>query len=187
MKQLLRKNLKKKRKNLSRAWKEKADNKIFQKLQKLPVFQKAKIVFLYISKQDEVDTHGIVEYLGKKKRTIVAPRVKGEHLTLHSVEGFEHLEKGSFEILEPKRNRPKILPRTIQLALVPGIAFDKNGHRVGYGKGYFDRLLKKLPCKKIGLAYGFQIVDKIETHPYDVPVDFIITEKNVHFPASGRP
>ena len=65
------------------------------------------------------------------------------------------------------------------LCIVPGVAFDKTGHRIGFGGGYFDRLLKKTRAATIGLAYEFQIIDKVPVTAYDVAVDYIVTEKRV--------
>lgn len=165
------------RKRLKPQWKTKSDSGIRERLFRLKEFKKAKVIFLYVSKADEVDTIKILERLIKLKKIIVVPRVEGKHIRLHTIEHFEHLTKGNFGIFEPKKHRPKINPKHIDIALVPGIAFDKTGSRIGYGHGYFDRLLKKMTCPKIGLAYDFQMVAKIETHVYDVPVDDVVTEK----------
>lgn len=168
------------RKKLTPQWKLRADKKIHAKLFLLPIFQRAKIIFLYVSKIDEVDTRAFMLSLLKKKKCVVVPRVEEKELHLHTIKNFGHLEKGAFGILEPKKHRPEVKPKSIDVAIVPGIAFDRSGHRIGYGHGYFDRLLKKMKCSKIGLAYDFQMVDNIETHPYDVPVDFVITEKKIY-------
>lgn len=73
-----------------------------------------------------------------------------------------------------------IAPSAIDLALVPGIAFDKNGHRIGYGKGYYDGLMTQLKCPKFALAYELQIVDNIPAQKHDIPVDGILTENTVY-------
>lgn len=177
MKQALREKILEIRKGLKPTWKSKADTKIRKRLFHLREFKKAKVIFLYVSKPDEVDTIKIIEHLIKVKKAVVVPRVEEKTLHLHTIEDFKHLEKGKFEIFEPKKYRPKISPRSIELAIVPGIAFDRSGHRIGYGHGYFDRLLAKMKCIKIGLAYSFQVIAKIDTHPYDVPVHKVITEK----------
>lgn len=201
MKQGFRIKLLTKRQNLSFAWKKWADSKIRAKLFRFSLFQKAKKIFCYVSKPDEVDTLEIIHYIfqhakqdeiivSRLKKRVVVPKVKGKKLDLFEIHHFDHLEQGTFGIFEPQKHRPKIRPEDIDLAIIPGIAFDKYGHRIGYGHGYFDRFLKKLTCHKIGLAYGFQVIEKnsalggvliekIPTHPYDVPVDFVITEKRV--------
>jgi len=102
-----------------------------------------------------------------------------KHLDIHRVKSPDDLEPGSFSILEPKDTIPPENPKIIQLALVPGVAFDYSGHRIGYGHGFFDRLLKKTNCYKIGIAYEFQIVKNVGGEIHDVPVDMIITEKRI--------
>ena len=72
----------------------------------------------------------------------------------------------------------KKTPKDIDLALIPGIAFDKDGHRVGHGKAYYDKLNKELKCKKISLAYNFQVLENIPVEKHDEKIDMIITEKN---------
>ena len=90
--------------------------------------------------------------------------------------------KGSFGILEPinevVEDKRLIKPEEIDLVIVPGVAFDKNMNRIGFGGGFYDRYLSllKSSCKKVGLAYQFQIVEKIETEEHDMKVDMIVTE-----------
>ena len=83
-----------------------------------------------------------------------------------------HLLIGAFKLIK------KQIPNA-KLIIIPGIAFDKNGHRLGFGESYFDRLLKKTKIKKIGLAYEFQIIDEIPKEVHDVPVDIIVTENQI--------
>lgn len=186
MKQALRKILLEKRKDVSFVWKTKAEKKIRQKLFSLPYFKKAKVIFCYVSKPDEVDTLEIIHRLFQASRNVVVPRVKGKKLSPFLIEHFDHLEEGTFGIFEPKRYQPKIKSNAIDCAIVPGIAFDRQGHRLGYGHGYFDRFLKKLKCKKIGICFDFQIVDKLKTHAYDTPVDVVVTEKKIYVPSPSK-
>lgn len=156
------------------------DLRILKKLYSHPLFKKSKTIFLYVSLPDEVSTFDIIKKYSGKKRLIV-PRVQGKHrLSLREIQNFKHLERRAFGILEPKTHLPKVKPDKIELAIVPGIAFGKRGHRIGYGRGYMDRIFAKMKCPKIGLAYDFQIVDKIPDGPYDVPVDLVITEKKIY-------
>lgn len=185
MKRIIRQKILKQRRNLKPLIKEGLDQKILKKLYSHPLFKKAKIIFLYVSIPDEVSTFGIIKkYPGKKH--LIVPRVQGKHrLSLREIQNLKHLERRAFGILEPKTHLPKIKPDKIELAIVPGIAFDKRGHRIGYGRGYMDRLFTKMKCPKIGLAYDFQMVDKIPEGPYDVPVDLVITEKYVYATNTG--
>ena len=86
---------------------------------------------------------------------------------------------GKFGIPEPMELM-KVSYKSIDAVIVPGVAFDKNGYRIGFGFGHYDKFLKKTPhAVKIGLAFEFQIVDSVPKEEHDVPVDFIITEKRV--------
>lgn len=181
VKQLLRGLILNKRKRLSLKQKKQKDLRIWKKLLNFKLFRKAGKVLFYISKSSEVDTRKIIQESGfRLQKHIIAPKVAGRKLKLFEITCFKDVGKGAFGILEPKKHCKKINPQDIDLAIVPGIAFDKKGHRIGYGKGYFDRLLRKMKCKKIGLAYDFQIVDKIPKTAYDIPVDFIITDKKIY-------
>lgn len=149
--------------------------KILGKIGKLPAFKKAKTVAFYLPIHGEVDLTPLLHKFGKK--TFVLPRVKGKSLELHAVKSLEHTVRGKFNILEPHSHLPKIKPQDLDLLFIPGVVFAENGHRIGYGKGHYDRLLKKTLCPKIGIAYGFQMVKNIPGEPHDVPMDMIITER----------
>lgn len=141
----------------------------------MAAFRKAKTVAFYLPIRGEVD---ITPLLDRRSRKIfVLPRVKGKTLQFHAVESLEHTAKGKFNILEPHSHLPKIKPQDLDLLFIPGVVFAENGHRIGYGKGHYDRLLKKTGCLKIGIAYEFQIVKNIPGEPHDVPMDMIITDR----------
>ncbi len=141
-------------------------------------FQKAREFFMYLSHRGEVSTDALLEKFFSKKKIIV-PKIEARRICLYQLQHPSKFKKGKFGIREPLFCLPKGVWREIDVAIIPGVAFDKSGHRIGFGGGYFDRFLKKLDCTTIGLAYELQIIDKVPTHPYDVPVDFIITEKRI--------
>lgn len=136
----------------------------------------ARTVFLYISRDGEVDTLDLIRRAREHGKRVTAPRVSGDRLLVHEIRDMDDLETGAFGVLEPCRECPLVEPSAVDIAIVPGIAFDKRGHRVGYGKGYYDRLLKEVSCPSIGLAYGFQIMDHIPEKDHDVAVHMVITE-----------
>lgn len=162
--------IKKKREALDPVEKEKLDKKIFAKIETNLKFKKAKTILVYMSHKNEVD---VINFI--KNKNIVLPRVNNETLDLYLIESSDDLEEGTYGIMEPKTSCKKVRPDDIDLAFIPGVAFDKNGHRIGYGKGFYDKLGKILNCPKFGLAYDFQIVDKIPFESHDIPVDLIIT------------
>ena len=146
---------------------------IIEKLKKEKDYIKSKVVMFYASKDKEVMTHDIIKEAMKTKKVIV-PKVTSNGLICCQVDDFGKMNYSCFGILEPNEEISCEVSK-IDIIIVPGIAFDKKGNRIGYGKGYYDTLLKKAKCPKIALAYDFQIVPTIKTDKWDVPVDKVIT------------
>jgi 5-formyltetrahydrofolate cyclo-ligase len=96
-------------------------------------------------------------------------------MDFYKIRSFKDLQMGRFDILEPKTS-DIIDPEDLDVIIVPIVAFDKLKHRIGYGKGYFDRYLKKTSARKIGIAFSFQEVDEILVDSFDVDCDIVITE-----------
>lgn len=156
------------------------DKKIQNHLETLEEFQKAKKILFYAPTHGEVDTFATIKkWIAKKNIYMPCVNKKNHKLHIHKIESVKNLEKGTFGILEPKKYCEKILPKMLDLAIIPGIAFDRRGHRIGFGMGFYDKLLKETKCKKIGLAYEFQIIKNVPGEPHDIPVDIIITEKRI--------
>lgn len=155
---------------------------IGERLFSLDAFARARTVLFYAAKGDEVLTKGMILRALSGGKRVVLPVVRQQDLVLSEIKSFEgdDLAPGKFGILEPKIVVP-VEPRKIEVVIVPGVAFDEHGNRVGFGKGYYDRLLKRLEkgIPRIGLAYEFQIVPKIPAGEWDIPVHTIITEKRV--------
>ena len=99
-------------------------------------------------------------------------------MILSYINDWNDLSTGAYGILEPREIKIA-LPEDIQVAIIPGIAFDKKGYRIGYGKGYFDRLLPKMNALKIALAFDFQLLDELPREKHDVKMDMIITDKRI--------
>lgn len=147
----------------------------------MTLWKNALTILIYISHESEIETQDLIKrYLANKKIVVPKTHLRPSALSLHQIKSFKDLHKGRHDLLEPITGTLIISPNEIDLAIIPGIAFDLNGHRVGYGKGYFDKLNKHLKCKKIALAYSFQIIDNIPAEKHDVKMDFIITEKKKH-------
>ncbi len=113
------------------------------------------------------------------KRFIFPKVLKQNKLSLFYVKDIKHLTPGKFCIPEPTTICCRAKSAEIDLILVPGIVFDQSGHRIGFGKGYYDRLLKDVTCPKIGVAYDFQIVKNIPSEKHDIPMDIIVTNKSI--------
>lgn len=135
----------------------------------------AQTVMLYCSLPDEVDTYGLIDTLYGEGKTVVLPVVTGEgEMELRVYHGADSLRRGAFDILEPVGERFTDYD-SIDLAVIPGMAFDDSGQRLGRGKGYYDRFLVNLPhCYKIGMCFDFQRVEHVPCESTDIAVDEVI-------------
>ena len=149
---------------------------ILSQVEQLPEFQKASVVLLYWSMDDEVATHEFVNRWYQQK-TLLLPCVDGNDLRLRQYTGPECLVDGpDFGIGEPTGEEFSELDR-VEMIIVPGVAFDRNNNRMGRGRGFYDRLLKSTPnATKVGVAFSFQIFDQIPVESFDVPMDRVLTE-----------
>ncbi len=155
----------------------KADQKITDCVMGRPEWKNAETICLYMSTPDEVDTKLLLATALNAGKTVVFPRVEDDRLILHKVQSVGDFTRGSYQILEPKKSNPIVDPKSVDVYIVPGIVFDKDGFRLGYGKGYYDRLLAGISAPKIGLAYAVQTVAEVAHTSYDVPVTTVVTEK----------
>ena len=139
-----------------------------------PLLREASVVLAYYSLPDEVCTHDLLGELVAAGKTVLLPRVVDDTtLALCRYSGEADLREGAFHILEPVGERFTDLS-LIDTVLVPGMAFDGRGHRLGRGKGYYDRLLSGLVCRKIGVCFDFQKVAEVPVDAYDVAVDIVV-------------
>jgi 5-formyltetrahydrofolate cyclo-ligase len=164
--------------HLRAEWSQRIKNWLFD----LASFQQAHRIHLFLSFQSEVQTLLWLEDFFALRKKIVVP-VMGdgeERLLLAEIQNPDSpMVPNRFGILEPPQGTFKsIPPESIEFFLLPGLAFDRRGGRLGYGRGHYDRLLEGLPShiKKAGLAFGFQIASHIPQMPGDVLMDFVITE-----------
>ena len=148
---------------------------ILRRLAVHPRFIAARTVLLYHSLPDEVDTQDFVHYWSLRK-CILLPTVKGKDIELHRYAAEDHLETGAFGIQE---STGEVFTdyASIDLAVIPGVAFDSEGNRLGRGQGFYDRLLTRLQhynIYKIGVCFDFQRVEHVPTEPHDIPMDEIL-------------
>ena len=175
MKQAIRKQILKERDSLTEKEIKEKSKLIEEKLFSLPEYKKAKTVSFFVSFGSEVYTHDMIKEALKEKEVCV-PVVQGDYILLSKINGFGDLDKqGKYGILEPS-SIIEIDKELVDLIIVPGVAFDKKGYRIGYGRGYYDKLLKEFNGKTIGLAFSLQIVNKIPKEEHDIRVDKVITE-----------
>lgn len=135
------------------------------------------IVALYSPVRHEADVMGLLPLLGAHGAAAAFPRVQGSGLAFHRVEAVADLRKGAFGVREPSPGAPQVSPTIV---LVPGLAFSRDFHRLGYGKGFYDRVLKELraqgPVQAWGVCFGFQLHDSVPTEAHDEALDCILTE-----------
>jgi 5-formyltetrahydrofolate cyclo-ligase len=174
IKEILRKQVLSKRESMTLEEAERRSKIIIEKLKEDKDYMKAKTVMFYVSKGREVMTHEIIKEAMKEKK-VIAPKVASRGLLCCELSDFSKMNFSCYGVLEPT-NEILCDLKDIDLIIVPGTSFDRNGHRIGYGKGYYDGLLKSIKAKKIGLAYDFQIIEKIPIDEWDVKVDKVITD-----------
>ncbi len=178
-KALLRQEMKKRAENIVVADKESADKAIFETLFSLPEYEKAKKLFVYVSDGAEVSTRPIIEKsLGLGKEVFV-PLCHGKGIMdAIRINAFSELSVGRYGLLEPRGDGERANPEELDLIIAPGVAFDKECHRLGRGAGYYDRYIQK--AKKaycIGICYGAFLEEKIEAEAHDERMDAVISEK----------
>lgn len=148
---------------------------VTQHILTLEQWKRAKIVLLFSSLPNEIDTSELICQARKEGKTVLLPVVDGNVLRLRRYNETMHL--GAYNILEP--DGPDFSSyNQIDLAVIPGLAFDYCGNRLGRGKGYYDRLLTKLQAYKIGICFSFQILKSVPVEEHDLPVDSICSITN---------
>jgi 5-formyltetrahydrofolate cyclo-ligase len=170
----LRKEIRQKKKLVDAIASIKKARVVFAEVETLEEFKQANIVLAFWSLPDEIPTHEFVMKWGGNKK-IVLPVVIGDDLELRLFEGVEQLEQSNqFGIMEPKTGKV-IDPQDIEFAIIPGVAFDGKGNRLGRGRGFYDRLMPHFrKIMKVGVGYEFQLVDSVPVAEFDLPVDMVI-------------
>lgn len=175
MKQTSRRVILRKRNRLSKEDIDKKSSIIKERLFNSEEYKNAKVVMFYASFGSEVDTFEMIKEALKEKKVCV-PIMNEEGLIAALIKDIKELSnKSKYGIPEPS-NIKEIDKRNIDLVIVPGVVFDKRNHRIGYGKGYYDKFLKDFKGKKIGLAFKMQILEIIPNHDWDVRLDNVISE-----------
>lgn len=150
-------------------------------------FQNAQNIYVYISFASEVSTSFIITEALRLGKSLFAPRCRGESMDFWPIQDLNALEKSSFGVLEPIAGK---IPEDIDRAgvcIVPGLAFDQAGFRLGYGRGYYDRFLADNPgLFTVGLCYEELFVEDLPRDEHDLPVDMVITQKTIRHVARSR-
>lgn len=155
---------------------------IMNKIINLSIYKQSKAVFIYMSFKNEVITSELIKKMFKDKKKVVIPYTDMVNTLLipSEIKDENDLVLNPFGYYEP-REIIKFPVEKIDLVIVPGVVFDNNLNRIGYGKGYYDRILSSVrpDVKKVAIAHDFQVLDSIPKEEHDIKMDMIITEKRV--------
>lgn len=181
----IRKNISKRLSELSKSELSEKTESIENRLFEFANFMEAKIILLYINNNNEVNTKQIIKRSLKLGKIVIFPslRTKGNKITLMKINDIARdLKIGPTGLLEPDAAKCKKVPlKCIDIAIIPVLAMDEKGNRIGSGDGYYDRLIPKLPitARKVGIAFEDQIMKQVPTESHDKHVDIIITDKRI--------
>lgn len=173
IKEDLRKEVKKRRKEVLN--KELLDEIIKNKLLNNKMVINSQDILVYISMELEVDTFNLINELFKLKKNLYAPRIEGDVIKFYKFNSLDELKINKFKILEPTSNI-EIKSYRNCLIIVPGLLFDKNNNRLGYGGGFYDKFLSNKSIYKIGICYSCFLVDNLTVDNHDIKMDEVITD-----------
>lgn len=146
----------------------------------LAELERATTILSFASIRNEVRTRPIMETVWSARKRVALPRVVGDALCLHLVEPDTPLVDGAFSVPEPPESASRVEPNEIDFALVPALAVDPRGFRIGYGGGYYDRLLPLLTkACTCAVAYDFQLISEVPELPFDGAVDLVVTDERL--------
>lgn len=181
LKSLFRTEAKQKRDALSQAEISSLSGKICETLGSHRCFLNAETVYFYYPLGSEADLLSLAEQALSLGKRAAFPRVCGDDMDFYQIYALTEFKKGAFGVMEPTGT--KRIEEVDPLVLVPGLVFDEQGGRMGYGKGYYDRYFAKYPqCRKIGICYEVQIIPKAPCGKEDIFMDMIVTEQRFYFP-----
>jgi 5-formyltetrahydrofolate cyclo-ligase len=156
------------------------DGKIQKRLFGVEEFKAAKTLFFFASFRSEVDTFGMIRNTLAGGRRVVLPRVEGKNLKLYEIKGLDELVSGCMNIPEPSvlTDDRKVTINDVDVVVIPGAAFDERGNRIGYGGGFYDKLLAELrkPIPIIAPTYEEQVIESVPTDAHDKKVSIIVTD-----------
>ncbi|MCE1225384.1 MAG: 5-formyltetrahydrofolate cyclo-ligase [Geobacteraceae bacterium] len=180
-KKALRRDLLARRRAMDQATWHTASASAQQRLADLELFQRAACIALYSPIQQEVDTELLFATARSAGKQVLYPLVCGNNLQFREVTETGQRASGAFGILEPCRFGEEHSLASADLIVVPGVAFDLQGHRIGFGKGYYDRCLSQLPKHGtlVGLCHDFQLLEQVPAERHDIRMQYVVTDKRI--------
>ena len=182
VKNLIRQKVLHQLRELSPLKKTQAESVMLESLLNWKVFKKAGVIHTFISMPDEPDTRSIIEHCWSSGKKVAVPLVLPNTFNLiHSeIKSFDRLIYGMYGIQEPSPESRIIMPPDMfDLVIVPGVAFDKKGRRIGQGKGYYDRFLELTSAFRLALAFDCQLLENVPSELHDIPMDAILSESGI--------
>ncbi|MDO4534690.1 MAG: 5-formyltetrahydrofolate cyclo-ligase [Clostridium perfringens] len=181
-KQDIRKIIRRKREELNKEIKKELDLRIMNNFFQSGYIDKSNVIFIYVNMDSEINTVDIITKLLEMGKRVAVPKVipGSKEMVALEIKSLSDLnESGAFGILEPDITK-KNVGDEVDLIILPGLAFDKRGYRIGYGGGFYDRFLEKYnKVKRLSLCYNFQIIENIPEEDFDEAIDTIITEDKI--------
>lgn len=187
-KHTLRHDMRRTRKRMSSEHRTRASSAACRRLIDEPRVQGASVVAVYAAVRAEADPSLFAEHLWSRGRTVAYPRVQDgdRRLRFHRVRHASELVCGAFGIASPCATAPPVATDDIELVIVPGLAFDRDGGRLGWGHGYYDSTLARCAALRVGFGYDFQVFDRIPRSAHDVRMHMVVTDAQVVSPAPDR-
>ena len=174
-KKLLRREIRLRKALMSDAEKASAAVSVAAQVEALVQYADAQTILAYCAIPDEVGTSELIAHAYACGKTVALPVVVGDCLELRKYDPAK-LRPGYRGILEPSDDAERVSPSEVDLAIVPGMAFDPHGHRLGRGGGFYDRLIPQLHCPLVGICFSCQLVPSIPLEPFDLPVNLVISD-----------
>ena len=189
-KQDLRRELVTQRRSLSPGWVAEQSAALTDRISQWPVFGQAKSVMLYLAMADEPQMDGLISLALKQGKSVFVPALTAKYGFMEAalITSFEDLVIGKLGLRMPDLSRAQVAdPATIDLVLVPGVAFDHAGNRLGMGAGYYDRFLSRAShAETAGVIWDFQLMSAVVREDHDVPVQYVITEEQILLCKRGK-
>ena len=180
-KNLIRKQMKQLRADMTRTERFEKSMQIFEQLITVPEFKRADRIYTYVSMDNEIDTIMLIDYSLSLEKRVFVPRVSGKDMEFYEISDISELSPGYMGIYEPDVNGKEPDFSRMGFMCVPGLAFDKSFNRIGYGGGFYDRYLSvENKLYKAALAYEAQLLESIPAQDGDVRPDMIVTEENIY-------
>ncbi len=156
------------------------DRRITEHVLKNEAYRRASCVFTYVATPQEIDTHALIRQALADGKTVCVPLCGAQgDMTAHRIQSLDMLHKGMRGIAEPDESAPRVAPEEIDLIIVPALACDRTGFRLGYGGGYYDRYLARSSALSIALCAEVRLLDHLPHEPFDQRCHWIITERRV--------